>query len=138
MIHTITPGYYCVPSVIEAVTGADMHSVIIPALNRIEKAPWLLEEVVGANPRTILKALNELGYTTGIYKDRKALGTVDSWTNKFPDEIILLLIREHCLVVYKGTVYDNHTPMGKTALNHQFSLHKVENAYLVRKMNNVR
>jgi hypothetical protein len=134
MIHTITPGYYCVPSIIEAITGADMLSVIIPALNRQQKAPWLLEEVVAVGIPTALKTLNELGYSTGIYRNMKALGTVYSWKEKFPEHTIVLFIDEHALVIYKGMVYDNHAPMGRQVESYEYTNYKVHAAYLVKKM----
>lgn len=134
MIHSIHPGFYCGPTAVQALTGADMFSVIIPALNRAEAAPWLQEEVLAVNPRAVTAALNELGYSTGMYKNRKALGTVFNWRDRFPQETILLYTPTHCLVVYNTQAYDNHTPMGKDVNGHPFSQHKVVEAYLIRRM----
>ena len=135
MIHTISPGFFCGPSVIEAITGEDMLSVILPALNRASRAEYLLDEVIESRIPDMLHVLVELGYRVGEYKHNAAyLGDVGSWHNKFFDYVIMLFTMEHVLVVHEGMAYDNHTPMGCPALTHPFTKVKVVSAYIVRKM----
>jgi len=132
VIHTIDPGYFCGPSAIQAITGADMMSVIIPCLNRTMGAPWQQEEVIEVRGHFLLMALWELGYKTLRYKHESRLGTVGSWGDRYPEEKMMLFTREHVVVAYNGLVFDNHTPMGAIAFNHPFVEIKVTDAYMIR------
>ncbi len=132
MIHSIDPGYYCGPSVIQAITGADMQSVILPCINRINGMPWQQEEVLEMKGHIIVMVLNELGFRTYRYKNHRALGDVGSWHDRYPDDIMLLMTKEHVVVVHNALCFDNHTPTGKLAISHPFTNIRVTDAYLIR------
>jgi hypothetical protein len=134
VIHNIAPGYFCAPSVIQAITGADMHSVIMPAINRATKALGLHDEVIEVYEGQILKVLNELGFRTLRYKNAAALGTVGSWGEKYPDKVMMLMLHNHVVAVHHALCFDSLTPTGMVAINHPYTHHKVTNAYMVRPM----
>jgi hypothetical protein len=133
MIHKIDPGYFCVPSAIQAITGEDMLSVIMPACNRVSRAMGLQDEVIEVSITHTLKVFQDLGYRILRYKLGN-LGDVGNWRNRFPKSTMLLFTDEHVVVAYNEFVYDNHTPMGKPAASHPFSKTMVRHAYLIRKM----
>ena len=133
MIHTIDPGYFCGPSAIQAITGADMQSVVLPAIHRINGSPWLSEEVIETRGHIILMVLVELGYRTLRYRHESKLGTVGSWGDRYPEDILLLYTREHVVVAHNGLIFDNFTPMGKIAQTHPFATIKVTDAYIIRR-----
>lgn len=64
------PRFFCVPSALIALTGADYLSVIFPALNRAAKHDGLLDAVGSVYRLDTLRALDELGYACRPARDR--------------------------------------------------------------------
>ena len=147
MIHPIPQGYYCVPSALIALTGADPSSVIVPAINRHSGDRSLLEAPAGVNVNRVAEAvLAELGYAVRRYRHDGAAGKlaarVSTWATRslrYPGRSILLTTRHsrrepgHALVVADGLIYDNHLPAGAAPMAHPFSAAIVDYAALVER-----
>lgn len=132
-LHPITPGLWCVPAALTALTGADPISVIQPALNRHGGARTLTGLVVGSTIDAALKTLVELNYTARRYKQPDVRARVSSWAkrsqNKYPNRALLVHIPRHVMVIQDGRVYDTWTPHG--AFDHPLAGSVVDAVYLV-------
>ena len=128
VLHTIPPGLFCVPSALVAITGRDYESVIWPALNRHSHSLTLTGVVGGVHMHNAHKALEELGYAVRKFKEtpEKPLRVqVRTWANRYPDRIMLLATKTHCLVAHGGRVFDNWHPHGPVGKDHTYSHHIV-------------
>lgn len=141
-IWPIFPGAYCVPSAIQALTGADLVSVIHPSINRHsgDKKRDLLDHVTGEKISVAAAVLNELGYNVRAYKSKPNAplrAHVATWakrtSERWPGRAVLVATRSHVLVVSDGTVYDNHMPLGAAAAAHPYAKTTVIWAALVEK-----
>jgi len=138
-IHPIYPGAYCVPSAIQALTGADYASVIHPSINRhSDKKRDLLDHVTGEHMSVASAVLDELGYNVRAYKSRPAAplrAHVATWAKRagerWPGRAVLVATRSHALVISDGKVYDNHMPLGAAGDAHPYSKSTVVWAALV-------
>jgi hypothetical protein len=139
-LHPIPPGLYCVPSVLVALTGADIESVIIPGLNRHSGYKHgLFDTVSSATMNSAAKVLEELGYRVRPYKYNAAAGRLNAhiatWarrsTERWPGRAIMVTTSDHCLLIHNGIVYDTHSPHGEAGATHPFAKTTVTNAYLV-------
>ena len=134
-IHAITPGAFCVPSALQALTGADLQSVIYPALNRHAKRWGLLDVCAGEQMESAEGVLSELGYNCRMYRGEQLRAHVATWARRsaerWPGRALLIATRTHALVVQDGTVYDNHMPLGAPGAQHPFARTTVVWAALV-------
>lgn len=134
-MHPIPPGLYCVPSVIVAITGADLMSVVIPALNRAGKEDWLLGPVGGVPTHETVAALESMGWCVRRYRDRDRraeLRTVARLSKeRWPGHALLACTSDHALAVQDGLVYDTYTPHGALGANHPFARDRVSFLALV-------
>jgi hypothetical protein len=120
-VYPITRGLYCVPSAIEAITGAEPYSVILPAIHRHKNDPFLFGEVAGVQLSTMYNVLNELGYTVRRAKEsgRHQL----RWWARMSQERrwphpVLVSNGTHAMVVFRGRVYDTAQPHGAAGEDH--------------------
>lgn len=137
-IHPITPGAFCVPSALQALTGADLTSVIYPALNRHGRRWGLLDQVTGEHMSAAAAVLDELGYRVRHYRGADPLRAhVATWAKRvqarWPGRALLLATRSHALVTKDGSVYDNHVPLGVEGAHHPYARSIVTWAALVEK-----
>lgn len=136
MIHSISPGLWCVPAAIQAITGADPESVIQPAINRAERNPDLLGLVTGVRMSVATNVLRELGWNCRRYKGQNPLrAQVRTWARRYTGHIVLISTKEHALVLNAGRVYDSWTPHGEEGDKHPYSHALVHNAWLIQKSN---
>ncbi len=140
MIHPIPNGLYCVPSAICALTGADAESVVIPAINRAERAASLLEPPAGVALRAAQRVLGELGYVVRRYRHADVRARLHTWTarsrERYPGRALLVTTSGkpgHAVVLQDGKVYDNHLPAGALPEAHPFQHHLVDYVALVEK-----
>ncbi len=140
MIHPIPNGLFCVPSAICALTGADAASVVIPAINRVDRAASLLEPPAGVAVTTARAVLAELGYVTRRYKQADLRARLSTWATRsaqrYPGRTLLVTTSGrpgHALVLEDGRIYDNHLPAGAAPTAHPFSHHLVDEVLLVEK-----
>ncbi len=140
-IYPIFPGAYCVPSALQALTGADYESVIMPALNRAARNPTLTGAVGPARLSASYIALRELGYLTRPYRNaassgplRARLATWGTRSLRYPGRALLVATNTHALVLAAGRVYDTFTPHGAPASEHPFARIIVTSAVLVEKV----
>lgn len=137
-IHPIKSGAYCVPSAIQALTGADYESVIHPALNRHAHRANILELVGAERMPVAVAVLEELGYAVRRYKGTDSLRAhVTTWAKRalarYPGRALLVATRGHALVVQDGKVYDTAAPFGVPAPTHPYAKSTVVWAALVEK-----
>lgn len=144
MIHPIPPGLFCVPAAIVALTGADIESMVIPAINRHSGYNHgLLDTVPGVSMSTATAVLNEFGYNVRPYRMDAEAGPkrahVATWANRsqerWPGRTVLVAVNNHCLVISDGRVYDNWSPHGPPGDRHPFAKTPVVWAALVEKRN---
>ncbi len=140
MIYPIPPGLFCVPAAIVALTGADIESVVVPAINRHSGYKYGLHDTVpGVTMGIATKVLNELGYNVRNYrvKDGSKNAHISTWATRskerWPDRAILVATKSHCLVIYNGRVYDNWSPHGPTGDKHPFANTTVVWAALIQR-----
>lgn len=131
-LYPIPPGFFCVPSALLALTGADYQSVIFPALNRAADGDRLLDAVGPAYRAAALRVLNELGYACRPARE-PTRRTVATWSARKYAWPLLLFVRRHVVVAYRERVFDNHAPHGPAAAEHPYARSIVEAAYLVQK-----
>lgn len=120
-VHAIPPGLYCVPAAIVAITGADVESVVWPALNRHSESDWLTGPVAAIGMSAAERVLNELGYVVRGYRHehRQRLHTWAEWSrNKYAGRILLLATHDHAMVAKDGMVYDTARPYGVPGWQH--------------------
>lgn len=141
-LHRIPPGLFCVPAALYAITGADIESVINPALNRFRdgKRATLSSTVAGMSMAGAEAFLAEAGYNVRQYRDGAASGPlrahVATWAKrslKWPGRPLLVGTREHCLVIQDGKVHDNWMPFGCEGVEHPFAKTTVTYVGLVQK-----
>lgn len=124
-MHPISPGLYCGPAALQALTGEDLGSVLVPALNRHGSGPTLHATVTSVYTRAILAVLKELGYAARPARDPKR-HTVARWAEKsaerWPGHALLLITSDHVLVLQDGRVYDTFTPHGAAGRGHPYAL----------------
>ncbi len=117
--YHVPPGLYCVPSAICALTGADLESVVLPALNRAQKAGWLLGPVDGVRTNEAEKALDDMGWHVRRHKgagSRKLFTWAVLSGTVYRDKRLLVATRDHMLALVNGKVYDTFTPYGLEAV----------------------
>ncbi len=141
MIHPIPDGLFCVPSAICAITGADPSSVVIPAINRHDRAASLLEPPAGVAVTTARAVLAELGYVTRRYKHDDLRARLSTWAarsaTRYSGRTLFVTTSGrlgHALVVEDGRIYDNHLPAGAAPRAHPFSHHLVDEVFLVERV----
>lgn len=135
-LHAIPPGLWCVPSALAAITGADVESVLHPALNRHGCEPSLTDIVVGVYRHVTLDVLWELGYAARRYKGkrRQHVSTIARMSaERWAGHTVLVFTNEHALVVRDGRVFDNHMPHGPTGKDHPYSAAPIEACYLIER-----
>jgi len=137
-LFPIPPGYYCVPSAIAALTGADPESVIVPAINRHARARSLLGAPAGVRMSVARAVLTELGCGVRPYRDGAPAGPlraqVRTWAARslrWSGRPVLIATAGHALVVLDGRVHDNHAPLGAEPDAHPFGRSVVRDAMLV-------
>lgn len=142
-IHSISPGLFCVPAAIQALTGEPLDAVIVPALNRHGGCQHLGDTVAGVSTAiTGRTVLSELGYRVRPYRMNGTAGPlrahVATWARRslerWPSRPLLITTRTHCLVVLDWVVYDNHMPHGVSGDDHPYAKTTVRWAALVEKM----
>jgi hypothetical protein len=135
-IYPIPPGQYCVPSALACITGAEMFSVILPAIHRHRKDPFLFGEVAGVNLHSAYKVLDELGYTV---RQAKELGRhqLRWWANRSIERgwkhPLLVSNTGHAFVIFEGRVYDTFQPHGPAGEDHPGAQTIITNAAIVIK-----
>lgn len=134
-LHPIPPGLYCVPSAIVAVTGADVSSVVMPAINRAEGRDDFLTPAAGVYQRHTIQALQLMGYRVSRYKGGDVRARVSTWARRsverYPGCKLLVFIPEHVVAVCDGRVYDNHAAHGPQGDDHPFANSVAKEVYLV-------
>lgn len=124
-MYPIPVGLYCVPAAIVAITGADVESVVFPALNRIQKGGWLTGPIEGVDVFEIQTAFESMGWHVRRYKDRARRAQLRTWAKlskeRYPGYKLLLCTNDHCLAVEDGLVYDTFTPYGEEGACHAFA-----------------
>ena len=137
-IHPIPPGLFCVPAALVALTGADVESVIVPALNRHMGSDDLLGTVSSVWMPVIHSVLEELGFKIRPYRRDAPAGPlrvhVATWAARslrWPDRPVLASIGGHCLVICNGFVHDNWEPRGVLGPEHPFAKTTVIRASMV-------
>ncbi len=128
MMHSIPPGLYCVPAAIAAITGADLESVIFPALNRADKEGWLCGPVEGIHINNTQKALEQMGWNVRRYKHKlpaTLLALTKMSKQRWPGKRLLVATKDHMLAVLDGQVYDTFTPFGGEGAIHPFARDRV-------------
>jgi len=136
MIYPISPGLFCVPAAIQAITGEDLLSVIVPALNRAQENETLLGTVAGVRSSTYIEALQLMGYVVSRYKDRvdqPLRAQLKTWAKRFPSRPLLVATRGHAMALYEGRVFDTFTPHGAPVTEHPFARDVVVSVLSVRK-----
>lgn len=142
MIYPIPPGLFCVPSAIVALTGADVMSVVVPAINRHGRCKrGLLETPAGVRVSVMTAVLEELGCRVRPYRSDAEAGQlrahVATWairsSERWPDRNVLVTTTDHALVVHNGVVYDSWMPHGVPGVDHPFAKTTVTWAALVQK-----
>ncbi len=111
----IPVGVYCVPAAICALTGADLESVVLPALNRAQKAGWLLGPVGGVRTKEFEDALGFMGWRVLRHKQpgrRKLFTWAMMSAGQYKNRRLLVATRDHCLALVNGKIYDTFTPFG--------------------------
>lgn len=136
----IPPGLYCVPSAIIALTGAEPHSVVFPALNRVQKSPWMHGPVGGVHIHHTKEALGQMGWNvrehkgTGMHEGRARLKT---WAlrsgGRYKGLRLLVATTDHMLALYDGKVYDCNTPYGGDGAKHAYANDTVRWAAVIEK-----
>ena len=130
IIHPIPPGLFCVPAALHALTGADLVSVIMPAINRHSGYKrGLLDTVPGARMLAAQAVLEELGYRVRPYKSDSAVGKLRAhlatWAKRseerWPGRALLVATATHCLVLKNGVVHDTFCPFGEAGRTHPFA-----------------
>jgi hypothetical protein len=137
-MYPILPGAFCVPSALQALTGADYEAEIMPALNRAQRNPTLLDGVAGVNTRCAEAALNDLGYRVRRAKREvfrgKKLGTIAKLSaQRWPGRALYVTVDGHALAVADGRIYDTHTPHGAPGDEHPYRACPVHFVGLVEK-----
>lgn len=132
-IYPIPPNLYCVPSVIIALTGEDLLSRVMPALNRAQGNNTLLGTVAGVRTSHFEEALQELGYRVARYKKPDLRARLTTWAKRYPQLALLVCTRSHALVLHEGRVYDTSTPHGAPAAEHPYAGSIITYAATVRK-----
>jgi hypothetical protein len=135
----IPPGnLYCVPAAIRALTGADIESVIFPALNRAQRAEWLIGPVAGVANCDARAALAEMGWDARRPKPGAPLAkpmqlrTLARLTAElYPGRKFYVTTASHALAVADGRVYDNHVQAGCDGDAHPFAKCRVAQVFLV-------
>jgi hypothetical protein len=119
------------------ITGADIESVVHPALNRHGHEPSLTGLVVGASMRAAVATLGELGYTVRRYRgDRRGcqVRTLAKLSaERWPGHTLLVSTIDHALVVRDGRVFDNHHPHGPAGDAHSYARCRVQECWLIGK-----
>lgn len=142
MIYPIPPGLFCVPAAIVALTGADIESVVVPAINRHSGYKLGLHDTVSAVRITVIEAvLKELGCNVRLYKMDAEAGSknahIATWAKRskerWPNKTVIVATHEHCMVICNGRVYDNWSPHGPIGEHHPFAKTTVTWAALVEK-----
>lgn len=140
MIHPILNGYFCVPSALMALTGAEPASVLIPAINRHDRNASLTDNVGAVGLRAAEAVLAELGYAARRYRKPDLRARLRTWaerSRRYPGRPIMVCTSGsnrtpgHCLVLQDGRVYDNHTPVGCAGADHPFARCLVDYVALV-------
>ena len=135
VIFPIPPGLFCVPSALVALTGADIESVINPALNRAARAETLTGAVGPAQLNHMLAALNELGYdcrrARDTHRHKVATWAQTTLSRAYPRPL-LLRVRGHVLVAFRGRVYDSIMPHGPRGVDHPYAGTVVTDAFLIQ------
>lgn len=147
-VHPIPAGYYCVPSALIALTGADPLSVVVPAIARHSRAQDLLVPPAGVSIPVAEAVLRELGYEPRRYRGDAASGQLSArlftWaerSQRWPGRALLVTTRGapsrgepgHALVVCDGRIFDNHYPAGTAPRDHPYSGDVVDYAALVER-----
>lgn len=134
-LHAIPPGLWCVPSALAAITGADVESVIHPALNRHGHEDTLTGLVTGVYRHVTLAALEELGWVARRYKGRagKVAALAALSAQRWPGHTLLVFTTQHALVVRDGRVYDSWAPHGPAGADHPYADEPVNGCYLVQR-----
>ncbi len=140
--HPIPAGLFCVPTAICALTGADPTTVVLPAINRHDRARALFGDVTGVNlERVAIPVLAELGYRTRRYTKSDLRARLTTWaerSKRYPGRPLLVTTggrrTGHALVVEDGLVYDNHAPRGVPGTEHPFARCIVDYAALVERV----
>lgn len=140
-VHPILPGAYCVPSALQALTGADYESVIMPALNRAARNSTLLGPVGPAHMSDAYVALRDMGYAVRRYRSDAPGGALRArlrtWaarsSERYPGRAFLVGTCRHALVVADGLVYDTFTPHGGPGAAHPYANDIVVSVALVER-----
>ena len=142
-IHPILNGYYCIPSALMALTGAEPTAVLLPAINRHDhNASSLTDNVAGVGLRAAEAVLAELGYAVRRYRKPDARALLRTWaerSKKYLGRNLLVCTAGgrktpgHALVLRDGRIYDNHTPVGSAGPAHPFAVCVVDYVALVEK-----
>ena len=139
-IHPIPPGLFCVPAALVALTGEDITSVIVPALNRHMRSSGLLDTVPGVQMSVARGVLEELGYAMRRYRADAEAGKmkahVATWAARslrWPGRPLLATTSDHCLVVCDGFVHDNWEPRGVLGSEHPFARTTVANVEMIER-----
>ena len=141
-LHPIPPGLFCVPSALVSITGADIESVINPAINRHSEHHSLLDTVPGVSRSVTTAVLKKLGYNVRLYKQSATSGAlrahVSTWAErslKYVDRVVLLSTGKHMLVCQNGRIYDTFTPHGVVGIKHPYAKTTITWAALIENMN---
>lgn len=113
--YHVPVGIYCVPAAICALTGADLESVVLPALNRAQKANWLLGPVGGVYMDDTYTAIDLMGWVARKHKDvgrHKLFTWAKLSADKYVNKRLLVTVKGHALALINGLIYDTFTPFG--------------------------
>ena len=140
-IHPILPGYYCVPSTLMALTGAEP-TAVVPVDRRHDRNASLTDNVAGVGLTAAEAVLAELGYAVRRYRKPDARALLRTWaerSKKYLGRNLLVCTAGgrktpgHALVLRDGRIYDNHTPVGSAGPAHPFAVCVVDYVALVEK-----
>ena|SRR5579859_1255668 len=119
--YPIPPGLFCVPAAICAITGEDLLSRVMPALNRAQGNRMILGTVAGVRQHDTEAALQELGYRVFRYRKPNVRARLTTWAWRYPNTPLLVSTRGHMLVLHEGRVFDTQAPHGAPAAEHPYA-----------------
>jgi hypothetical protein len=136
-LHRIYPiGLYCGPSALISITGFDYPTAIQPMINEC-KGAYPDNKVRVMTCTLITEVLNRLGYNAipvphvDTYRYRLHNFHVNN------NEITLILVTNHYVVMQDNMVFDNHTPNGCHRDYHRSYRKMVKHAWYIREKSGV-
>lgn len=136
-LYDVPPGPYCVPAALVALTGRDLTSVILPALNRHAGNGTFFDDVGPTNTRRVaVPALQEMGYRVfahGKIERGDERPTLRAVANRYPSRRMLATVKGHALAILDGRVWDTATPYGAPVEDHPDRDRRVTGLWIVEK-----